>query len=326
MPLVFEELKLGPLLGSGTVSHVFSAQMEDRAEPVAIKMLKPEAAANPLIRARFRREIDVLQRLNHPNIIRYIDRGEHHGKLFIVTELVQGHNLRELLNRFERLAPVEIRYIGMQICSALQHAHNNGIIHRDLKPSNLFFTDLGQLKLGDFGIARDIRREDLADQGITVGTAAYMSPEQICGDNTVGAKADLYSLGCVLYESITGRPVFEGTDSQRILDQQLTSIPPHIRDFVDCPPDLDKVVFDLLNKLPEKRPHSARTVQGVLSELTFPVNPMDPKTDPGQLLLRSRLQWTPRQEASWWKIAILSAIGIGIVITSIVLSQVLNHA
>ena len=194
--------------------------------------------------------------------------GEDDGILFYVMELVDGGTVKGLLEKKGAFDWPIVVEVTRQICSALQYAHNNGVIHRDLKPSNLFLTKSGDIKLGDFGIARDLERSDITTTGMTVGTHAYMAPEQITGDRSVSGKADLYSLGCCLFEMLVGRTPFQGDNFAQLFEQHLRTEAPHVRDFAgSCPVELDTMVSRLLNKNPEDRPFNARQVQGLMLQL-----------------------------------------------------------
>lgn len=185
--------------------------------------------------------------------------------MFYAMEMVDGGSVKELLSAFERMSWQEALACGVQIASALQCAHNNGIVHRDLKPSNFFLRRNGELKLGDFGIARDTNARDLASCGTTVGTHAYMPPEQITGAGSLSAKADLYALGCCLYEMLTGRQPFVGNTPPQVFEQHLHAPAPRVRDVVsNCPRELEQLVQQLMAKRPDDRPFSARQVQGRL--------------------------------------------------------------
>ena len=210
--LTFDAIELGRPLGVGTVGEVYAGKLKSGGQEVAVKILLHGVSQDALVRARFEREMLILEKLNHPNIIRYFGGGDHAGRLFYAMEMVSGGTVKDLLERFQRLSWREVASIARQVCSALQHAHNHGIIHRDLKPGNLFLDHEGHIKLGDFGIARDTHSADLTHQGLTVGTHAYMSPEQIVGAENISGKADLYSLGCVLFELLTGQKPFTGTN------------------------------------------------------------------------------------------------------------------
>lgn len=210
----------------------------------------------------------ILQRLRHPNIIRYDGGGITDGHLFYVMELVDGGTVKDLLEQSKQIQWPVVVELTRQICSALQCAHNHGVIHRDLKPGNLFLTRQGELKLGDFGIARDQHNTDLTSSGMTVGTHAYMAPEQITGDERISGKVDLYALGCCMYEMLAGKKVFSGENFAQLFEQHLKSPPPSILQAVPtCPPQIDKVIRQLLAKNPEDRPFNARSVQGVMNEL-----------------------------------------------------------
>ena len=262
------DFELGDILGVGTVGTIYMAVDRRTDELVAVKKLHPGVSKDPLIRARFEREMTILERLRHPNIIAYLCGGVEDGQLYYVMELVRGGTVKDLLAGGHALRWNVVVEIARQICSALQFAHNHGVIHRDLKPGNLFLTRSGEVKLGDFGIARDVTASDLTDTGLTVGTHAYMAPEQITGDNTISGKADLYALGCCLFEMLTGRKVFDGENFAQLFEQHLRKDPPHVKDSVpNCPDELDAVIHQLLQKSPEDRPFNARQVQAVMLKL-----------------------------------------------------------
>ncbi|QDT09080.1 serine/threonine protein kinase [Planctomycetes bacterium K23_9] len=264
---LIDRYELGDTIGVGAAGIIHRATDRESGEVVALKTLNSHAAANPMIRARFRREINILQRLRHPNIIALKDAG---GKtvLYYSMELVDGGTVKSLLDNGGRLPWPVVADLGIQLCSALQCAHNNGVIHRDLKPGNLFLTSDGVLKLADFGIARDLTSQDLTEKGQTVGTHAYMAPEQIRGEQSVSEKADLYALGCCLFEMLTHRKPFLADNHRELYDQHLKVIPPRVSDFCrDCPPELDLLVDQLLSKTPDQRPFNARQVQAKLLQL-----------------------------------------------------------
>ena len=259
--------KLLEPLGVGTVGTVYRAESPDISEPVAIKLLHPNISHDENIVNRFQREIAIMERLNHPHIVRNYGGGMMEGQYFYAMQLLDRGNLKERIKKQGPLTWQQTAAYSAQIASALQHAHNHGIIHRDLKTSNLFFDKNGKLLLGDFGIARDTHDADITDAGVTVGTYAYMSPEQICGDKTITGKSDLYSLGCVMYEMLTGRPPFSGVNFAQVWSQHLNDKPKGLREQgVDCPEWLEKIVLHLLEKDPEMRPFNARAVQGNLKD------------------------------------------------------------
>jgi eukaryotic-like serine/threonine-protein kinase len=320
--LRMEDLELGPVIGTGTVGTIYKAVLKSTGETVALKILQQAVSKDALVKARFVREMEILQRLQHPNIIKYFGGGEHEGQLFFAMELIDGGTVRDLLERFSYLSWQEVASCGRQICSALQHAHNYGIIHRDLKPSNLFLTKTGELKLGDFGIARDVHSADLTVTGLTVGTHSYMPPEQITGSPSINGKADLYSLGCVLFEMLTGHKPFQAENFAHLFEQHLRKIAPRVRQYMpDCPQQMDDIVAQLLEKDPERRPFNARTVQGVMLQLlaaTAP--PTESKVrdvaaamviDPGlQSLSRKLSMENATNDVSWMKLAMVTTIAV----------------
>ena len=259
--------KLLEPLGVGTVGAVYRAESPDIKEPVAIKLLHPTVAHDENIVDRFQREITIMERLSHPHIVRNYGGGIMDGQYFYAMQLLDHGTLKDHLRQHGPMNWQQTAAFTAQIASALQHAHNHGIIHRDLKASNLFFDAEGQLILGDFGIARDTHEADVTNDGITVGTYAYMSPEQICADKQISWKADLYSLGCVMVEMLTGKPPFSGMNFAQIWDQHLHKQPSRMRDLgVDCPEWFDDLIMQLLEKDPERRPFNARAVQGLIRD------------------------------------------------------------
>lgn len=249
----------------GTMGTVYRAKAEGLATPVAVKVLHPNIAHDAQMVDRFQREIVIMERLNHPHIVRHFGGGMMDGQYFYAMELLDHGSLQNRLEQGPLPWPLAALYIT-QIAAALQHAHNHGIVHRDLKPTNLFFADDGRLVLGDFGIARDLH-SDGTDLGKTMGTFAYMSPEQIGTEHELTSKSDLYSLGCVAYEMLVGKPPFLGANFAQIWDQHLHASPRGLREQgVDCPEWLEDLVMRLLEKDPQRRPFNARSVQGYVRD------------------------------------------------------------
>ena len=331
---IVQRYDLGEVVGIGAAGIIYRAVDKESGEVVALKKLNAQAAADSMIRGRFRREINLLQRLRHPNIISLKSTGSGHDELFYTMELVNGGTVKSLLDSGGLLPWEVVVDLGVQLCSALQCAHNNGVIHRDLKPGNFFLTREGELKLGDFGIARDLSSRDLTEKGQTVGTHAYMAPEQIRGEATVSDKADLYALGCCLFEMLVCRKVFRADSQRELQDDHLNSLPPRVRDLrPDCPAELDELINQLLNKSPEDRPFNARQVQAKLlqilhdhaSELLAQSQPADDAetktTDREEIqsiheqsreLLVQRILnphlGAPQEAVSWARLAVLAAI------------------
>jgi serine/threonine protein kinase len=260
--------KLGEVLGVGTVGTVYRAKDLLTGEAVAIKILLPQISVDSHVAQRFQREMSILEKLDHPHIVHYLTGGSEGGRFYCVMELVNAGSLKDELIIQGHLPWQQVCRYGIQICSALQHAHNHGIIHRDLKPSNLFMDESKNLKLGDFGIARDTYQTDLTDVGLTVGTYAYMSPEQICAELDVSDRTDLYALGCLLYEMLTGFQPFEGANFAQIFDKHLHSDPPRVREAVpECPEELEEIIVQMMAKNAADRPFNARYIQGFLQNL-----------------------------------------------------------
>jgi len=260
--------KIEKEIGCGAMGAVYRALDERTQQYVAIKFLAPGLGESDRIYQRFEREAKVLQQLRHPNIVRRIGVGKYHKAPFLIMEYVDGKTLAQVLEERKRLPWDEVVEIGKQIAAALYHAHCYGIIHRDLKPSNLMITREGVVKLTDFGIAKDLDAEALTSVGCTVGTAAYMSPEQCQGVRDLTHKSDLYSFGIVLYELLTGRKPFH---AENVMDMFML----HVRGsferpskhVLDIPVWLDNLVCQLMEKDPDQRPMDARAVQVALEEI-----------------------------------------------------------
>jgi serine/threonine-protein kinase len=248
-------------IGSGAMGTVYRAKHKETGERVAVKLMSPALGTGDQARARFLRELEILKQLNHPNIVRYKGSGRYHGAPFFIMEFVEGDSLDRVMARRDRLSWEEIIELGRQLCAALQHAHDKGIIHRDLKPSNVMMLRDGTFKLTDFGIAKDTDVTALTAANSTVGTAAYMSPEQCRGARDITYKSDLYSLGVMLYELMTGRKPFTAdTAMEMFMKHANAPFAPPSQWVPDCPPWLNTIIVQLMEKKPEQRPLNASTV------------------------------------------------------------------
>jgi len=266
-------MHLGPyeilgLIGAGGMGEVYRARDTRLARDVAVKVLPAEFAGDPDRLRRFEQEARAVAALNHPNIVAIHDIGSHEGAPYIVTELLEGESLREKLTG-SPLPPRKVLGVAIQVASGLAAAHEKGIVHRDLKPENLFVTSDGHVKILDFGVAKLAPRRaqpDVAmlptviggtDPGIVMGTAGYMSPEQVRGQ-AVDHRSDIFSLGCVLYEMVTGRRAFDRPTAADTMAAILTEEPPEPANLaVPVPPALSRVVAHCLEKRPEDRFSSA---------------------------------------------------------------------
>jgi tRNA A-37 threonylcarbamoyl transferase component Bud32 len=265
--------KLGPYaidkeLGSGAMGTVFRGKHQQTGERVAIKLMSPSLGTNDTALQRFKRETDIIKQLDHPNIVRLVVSGRIGKNPFYAMEYVEGESLDRALARRGRYSWEEVVRIAIQLCEALYHAHQMGIVHRDLKPSNLMIMKDGTVKLMDFGIAKDLDQTALTETNRTVGTAAYMSPEQCRGDKTITAKSDLYSLGVMLYELLTGKKPFVAESAMEMFIKHTKGkFERPARLSLDIPIWLDTLVCQLLEKIPDDRPFDAMVVHHALTKI-----------------------------------------------------------
>jgi serine/threonine-protein kinase len=241
-------------LGRGGMGRVFLAQEEMAGRQAAIKILSAELAQESGFLTRFQREIETLSKLDHPNIVHFYESGYENGMYYYAMEYVEGQSLDDVLQAQKRLPWQEVLDAALQICPALRHAHDHGVIHRDIKPPNLLRTSAGQIKLTDFGIAKVFASRHLTATGGVVGTAEFLSPEQASG-KPVTKRSDLYSLGVVLYNLLTGRTPFEGNSFLDLLHKhRYAQFDRPQRVVPEIPYELDELVCQLLEKDPAKRP------------------------------------------------------------------------
>lgn len=338
--MIFKEL------GRGGMGQVFLAQEEIGGRKGAIKVLAAELAQESGFQQRFKQEIDSLKALSHPGIVRFYEAGFENGLHYYAMEFVEGRSLDAELAERGRLPWPEVLDLGVQICAALRHVHDHGIIHRDIKPPNLLRDAAGNIKLTDFGIAKVFAGAHLTVTGGVVGTAEYLSPEQAAG-KPVTKKSDLYSLGVVFYQMLTGRTPFEGTSMIDLLHKhQYGQFDRPSRFVPGLPYEIDEIVCSLLEKDPAKRPADClvlqrtlertrarlerkahQTIAGEGGSRTLAENPKPVTVDqgPGPATLMSRLM---RQELDkevrggpiwqafnrFWVIAPLLALVIGILV------------
>jgi serine/threonine protein kinase len=252
-------------LGAGAMGTVYRGRHRETGAKVAIKIVAPGLSSNDAATSRFKREISILKQLDHPNIVRLINSGKYRGTPFYIMEYVSGESLDHVIERRNRITWEELIPLGQQLCAGLQYAHDKGIIHRDLKPSNLMVLKDGTVKLTDFGIAKDTDVTALTAANATVGTASYMSPEQCRGVKDLTHKSDLYSMGVMFFELLTGRKPFQAESIMDMFTQHLTgTFERPSRLVLDIPIWLDTLICQLLEKDPEKRPFSAALVSDSL--------------------------------------------------------------
>jgi len=260
--------KVEAKIGAGAMGVVYRGVHETTGRVAAIKVLAADVAQKGNAALRFRREADILQQFRHPNIVRFLAVGRYQGTAYIAMEFIAGRTLDELMEERGPLTWQEVAELGSQLCEALQYTHERGVFHRDLKPSNLMIAEDGQLKLTDFGIAKDEDATDLTATGRTMGTAAYMAPEQIRGTPEISQKTDLYSLGVMLYQMLVGVTPFQGKSAVLLMHAHLTEPPPRASDKVEeIPRALDDLILMLMAKAPADRPWDAAAVGLKLEEL-----------------------------------------------------------
>ncbi len=275
--LIAGRYRVEGFLGRGGRKRVFRASdAEGDVSDVAVAVYDTEDVAETVL-ARARREALAMGQLGeHPHIVRVLDSGEDGGVPFVVSEYVGGGDLQGTLDDCagRQLELEQAIAIAVDVCRALEHAHARGIVHRDLKPANVWLGDDGAARLGDFGLATD-RSSRAAVEGMLVGTVAYLPPEQALGRSS-DARADLYSLGAMLYELITGEPPFPGEDAVTIIGQHLSAQPiAPSRHRPEVPAALDRVVLDLLSKSPDDRPQSAAEARRAIAAATVEDEPQD---------------------------------------------------
>ena len=292
-------------IGAGGMGEVYRARDTRLDRDVAIKILPAAFAHDPDRVARFEREAKAVAALSHPNILAIFDIGQDASSLYVVTELLEGESLRQWLAGTGQVSARQAIDIVIQTARGLAAAHDKSIVHRDLKPENVFLTRDGQVKILDFGLARQANQAQgsgatetaavLTDPGIVMGTVGYMAPEQIRAQ-PVDARTDLFALGAVLYEMLTGRRAFAGDTAADTMIAIVKEDPPEVtRTRGDLPPALDRIVRRCLEKKPEQRFQSARDLAFALDTLTTSSGatstPSAPVTAPVIPERRRRLPW-----------------------------------
>jgi serine/threonine-protein kinase len=271
MPQVLgERYEIGGVLGRGGMAEVHRGRDLRLGREVAVKVLRSDLARDPSFQVRFRREAQASASLNHPAIVAVYDTGEDRTATgatpYIVMEYVEGETLRDVLRREGRLDPQRAMTLAADICGALDFSHRNGIVHRDVKPGNVMITPQGAVKVMDFGIARAVSDSaaTMTSTAAVIGTAQYLSPEQARGES-VDARSDVYSMGCLLYELVTGAPPFTGDSPVSVAYQHVredprlpSSINPQI------PRELDAILLKAMSKNPANRYQSAQEMRNDL--------------------------------------------------------------
>ncbi|HYL83529.1 MAG TPA: serine/threonine-protein kinase [Candidatus Angelobacter sp.] len=260
--IIAERYRVVALSGRGGMGEVYRAEDLTLSQVVALKFLPEKLSQDPAALSRFHSEVRVARQVSHPNVCRVFDVGDAEGALFLTMEYVDGEDLGSLVRRIGRLSPDKATEIARQICAGLAAAHERGVIHRDLKPANVMLDGAGKVRITDFGLAS--LAASIQGPDARAGTPAYMAPEQLAG-REVTAKSDIYSLGLVLYEILTGKRAFEAANLPELMKQResgtITSASTLIRDL---DPLIDRVIQRCLEADPDKRPASALQVAAAL--------------------------------------------------------------
>ncbi|MCA1690765.1 MAG: protein kinase [Actinobacteria bacterium] len=303
----------------GGMAEVWEATDDILGRPVAVKVLLPHLASDQSFLERFRREAISAARLAHPNVVATFDTGIDDGVAYIVMELVDGQTLHSVLATTGTLNPLRAVAIALQVAAALEYAHAHGVVHRDIKPGNILLCDDERVKVADFGIAKaaappggDAPRfsGDLTQSGAVIGTAKYLSPEQVNSD-PVDGRADLYGLGVVLYEMLCGRAPFAGESDMAVAIQHLSAVPVSPRQLQHgIPRPLEAVVLRCLEKSPDDRYPDAAALQTALLAVDLQPDDAEP------LVVRERTPprgmpapTFPRREKRSWRYP------VGIIVT-----------
>jgi eukaryotic-like serine/threonine-protein kinase len=308
--------KADRLLGRGGMASVYLAEDVELQRPVAVKVLSDQFAHDEEFADRFRREAQTAAKLAHPNIVQVYDTGEDEGRLYIVMEYIEGEGLDEVLAREGRLEVDAVLGLADQACAGLQYAHEQEVVHRDVKPANLLLRRDGILKIADFGIARAGQATQLTQVGTILGTLNYLAPEQAHGDD-VSTQADIYSLGAVLYELLTGEPPrrFENVAQLATLGEEA---PRPVRELApDVPGTTEAAVMRCLARNPAYRPATAAELadelrgEATASAPTIPIRPGANETVP------MRRRRSVGHAFGWRSLALLAALIAAVVVVAV---------
>src|SRR6188474_2754805 len=291
--VIAQRYELQRMLAQGGMAEVWLAVDLTLDRKVAVKWLKPNLATDEVVTERFRREAIAAASLNHPNIVAVHDVFEQDGRQAVVMQLVEGKSLRQLLDTQKRLSPELTCHIGTCVALALDHAHAAGFVHRDVKPGNIMITSDGRVLLTDFGIAKGLQSPDadLTSDNIMMGTAKYLSPEQVRGKKLDG-RADLYSLGLVLYECLAGRVPFVGASDA---DTALARLQRDPTDLARLRPTLSRGLINLIHRTLARNPAHRPPTGADLRAALLAVDTTPPAIDGTPAELPDRLAYPPRQ-------------------------------
>jgi len=254
-------------LGKGGMGKVYKALDTDLKEKVAIKLIKPEVAVDKKTIERFRNELKFARKIRHKNVCQMYDLNREEGTHYITMEYVHGEDLKRLIRKMGQMSAGQVISIAMQVCEGMAEAHRLGVVHRDLKPQNIMIDEEGNSRIMDFGIARSVKGKGITGAGVMIGTPEYMSPEQVEGKES-DQRSDIYSLGVILYEMVTGRVPFEGDTPFTIGVKHKSEAPRNPKELnSQIPDDLSQVILRCMGKDKEQRYQSAGEVRSELDKI-----------------------------------------------------------
>ncbi|MFZ2054430.1 MAG: protein kinase [Candidatus Aminicenantales bacterium] len=301
-------------LGKGGMGRVYKALDNEIGERVALKILKPEIAADEQTIERFRNELKMARQISHKNVCRMYHLGREQGTHYITMEYVSGEDLKSTVMRVGQLSVGKTVSIIAQVCEGLAEAHRLGIVHRDLKPQNIMIDKAGNVKIMDFGIARSVKAKGITEAGVMIGTPEYMSPEQVDGQEA-DQRADIYALGIILFELLTGRVPFEGETPFSVAYKHKNGVPPEARKInPQIPEDLDRLILKCLEKDKTKRFQNAAEVLADLVKIEKGLPTTERLVVPKKPLTSKQVTVTFGLK----KALIPAAVIVGVIITAII--------
>ncbi len=265
--MLFKKYQVLEELGRGGMGRVYKVLDKEIKEEIALKLINPDISTDERTIERFRNELKLSRQISHRNVCRMYEFHEEEGQYYITMEYVPGEDLKTSIKRIGPLTPGKFIFIAKQICAGLAEAHRLGVIHRDLKPRNIMIDKEGNVRIMDFGIARSLRTEGVTDTGVMIGTPEYMSPEQVEGRGT-DHRSDIYSLGIILFEMLTGELPFQGKTPISVALKHKTEFPPDPKDInAQIPEELSQMILKCLEKDKSRRYQSIQELHSELSRM-----------------------------------------------------------